>query len=133
MNKRSEKRSIHVALSKETKERLSEFAIYRKKSQTSVIEYALEMLFSQEELNPIRDNIIKEAIERKFNIPKQYTVKAFWLNLFLLAHRYRNASSKKYWSEIVYLPSADKTHLEIYMELKEEIERSIKRHEEKEA
>lgn len=87
---------------------------------SEVIRYALEKLFEEEEVDPLKESALAVVLSRKFAIPKGYKLRSFWLTLYMLQGQYSHNSSKKYWGEMVYLSSVDKTHKEIFTEVVEE-------------
>ena len=87
---------------------------------SAVMGYALEKLFEEEEVDPRKEGALAVVLGRKFAIPKGYKLRSFWLTLYMLQGQYPNTSSKKYWGEMVYLSSVDKTHKEVFTEILEE-------------
>lgn len=94
---------------------------------TYVINRALASLFNQEDANYAKHNAIQTVIDRKFSIPKVYTLKAFYVTLYMNATHYPNASAKSYWGNLVYLSEIGKTNKQLFTEIQEELKRELGR------
>jgi Arc/MetJ-type ribon-helix-helix transcriptional regulator len=117
--------SMHISLGEDIRAILKPFAKNRTKSMSEIIRYSLEKLFEEESVDPKREEALKRILARKFVIPGGYKIRSFWITLFTLADRYPDASSKKFWRELVYLSEVDKTHKEIVLEISEELAKEV--------
>jgi hypothetical protein len=93
---------------------------------SSAIQYSLGLLFEVEDLNPAKEEALRVVISRKFTIPRGFTLRSFWLTLYMLAAKYPDESSVSFWGDMVYLSQVDKTHKEILTEVLEERARLLK-------
>lgn len=118
-------KTLHLALDPTLREKLEIFSANRKSSMTKVINYGLEKLFEQEELDPKKYDALKGILDRRFSIPRVYTVNSFYVSLYMNASNYPNASAKDYWKTIVYLSEIDKTHKEVFAEIQDELKRTL--------
>lgn len=117
--------SMHITLSDQLKNQLKPFAKNRDQNMSATIRYALEKLFEEEEIDPVKEAALSVVLARKFSMPRGYKLRSFWLTLFMLQGRYPGSSSKQYWGEMYYLSSVDKTHSEIFTEIIEEREQLL--------
>jgi hypothetical protein len=121
------KKSMHLSIGKDLMDKVKEFSDKRGNTMTDSVWYALTQLFKYEGIDPTKDNILKEVVERRFSLPEAFTLRSFWMFLYMLSDRYGDQSSRKFWGEVVYLSGIDKTHKEIYNELHDESSRLLKR------
>lgn len=120
------KRSVHLSIGKDLMDRLKEFSENRENTMTETMVYALNELFTYESIHPLRDSVMRDVVERKFSLPKEFNLRSFWLFLYLLSERYGDKSSKGFWGDVIYLSGIDKTHKEIYTEIYDESNRLYK-------
>lgn len=113
---------MHISLTPDLDLQLSEFVKLREKGtdKSKVLRYALETLFSLEDLNPLKQAALKYSLERKFSVPKNIPLKSFYLFLYLLSKNYPEESSKDFWTEVIYISSLDKSHIDVFQEVKDE-------------
>lgn len=117
---------MHVALNDELSEKLHTYSKSRKKDMSKTIRYALDLLFSLEGLDGVKDKALKSVIERKFVVPKNIPIRSFYVFLYLLSTNYPTGNSKEFWTETVYISSIEKTHTEVFLEIKDEYTNFIK-------
>lgn len=117
---------MHISLG-DLDHQLDEYVKSRpnKTDRSKVVRYALEQLFAVEDLDPVRQSALKLALERRFTIPKNIPLKAFHTFLYLLSKNYSEESSKDFWSEVIYSSSIDKSHAEVYADVKDEFNRIV--------
>lgn len=123
MSKQDSKANVHISLPRELHNRLGIAAKSRGVSRTAIIEEALQEKFKSKEVDPKRLENIKKVLERRFLVPRGHAPLSFLNNLYSNAAAYPTASAKHYWGEMVYLSSIDKTHQQVFTEVKEEIAR----------
>lgn len=118
--------SFHISLSPELDAQLEAYIKPRSKADKSkVLRYALETLFSLEDLDPLKQTALKLSIEHIFSIPKHTHFKSFFVFLYLLSKNYPQESSRDFWTDVIYLSSLDKTHEEVYFEVKDDYSRRL--------
>lgn len=117
--------SMHISLGDDIRQILKPFAKNRGKSMSEIIRYSLEKLFEEEAVDPVKERYLKQVITKRFSIPKGYKLRSFWITLHTLADRYPQASSKRFWRELVYLSEIDKTHSQVVVEVLEDLKSAM--------
>lgn len=117
---------MHIALNEEMTEKLHLYSKNRAKDKSKTIRYALDLLFSLEGLDGLKDKALKSVIERKFVVPKNIPIRSFYVFLYLLSRNYPGISSKEFWNETVYISSIERTHEEVFLEIKDEYQNFVK-------
>lgn len=109
---------MHVYFDDALKEKLERFTENRRNggggpSQSKIIRDALERLFAVEPEDPEKSRRLAEAVSHYFKIPTGYELRSFWLTLWVLSRAYPQASSKKFWGEMVYIAEENLSHREV--------------------
>lgn len=113
---------MHISLDNELEEKLKKFAETRSTSKSAIIRKALERLFEQDNLEPDAEIIIRQSLESRFSIPRNYTTSSFFSTLFVLANAYPKGKVRNTWGH-VYQSTLDLNNKELLDELYDEIKR----------
>lgn len=121
MRQKKSKKSFHLTIDEDVISTVKSYISNRPgESITGLMTKALLSFFNQESPNPTKERALKSVLDMKFILPSGYTLRSFWLTLYMLKEKYPNDSSKSFWGEMVYLSSIDKTNKEIFIEISEE-------------
>lgn len=112
---------VHINLTTEVKEKLDTFCKQQESTRTSVVVKALEDFFNHRVGDYRVQLTLKRILDRRFSIPKQYSIPAFYCTLLLLASKYPKDSAKEFWGEAIYLSQANRTNSQIIADIKDEL------------
>lgn len=124
---------MHVYFDDALKKKLEKYTENRqngkkKTSQSVIIRQALERLFAVESMNPEVDERLRDAVSQHFEIPSGYELRSFFLTLWMLSKAYPQASSKKFWGELVFVSPENMSHGEVFEKISKEIKRGAAQH-----
>jgi len=119
------KPSIHFSISEDKRTKLKQFATNYRTSMNACVLDAVDLLFEQRGMDAKKYRVVNEVLDRYFAVPKVYTAHAFLTNLYVNAKRYPTESASYYWDNIVYKSPKDKTNLQVYTEVTDEIKRCL--------
>lgn len=123
---KNKKPSIHFSISEDKHTKLKEYATAYETSMNACVLEAIDLLFDQHGMDAVKYGVIKDVLDRHFVVPKVYSDHAFLTNLYLNAKAYPKNLASNYWDKIVYRSPIEKTNLDIYKEIKAEINRALR-------
>lgn len=114
---------MHIRLDKELEAELEVYAKARGSNKSATIRTALRKLFKDSPLDPEVEFATKQALERYFSVPSNFTSSSFFTTLYVIGNAYPEHKVRKAWGPL-YHSTLDLTNKDLLDTLKNEIKRA---------